>query len=345
MGALLALVELVRLDAVLLVVLTILFVLPKLSFTSTLKLAFFPFLAGSAYLGLNYLFFGHLMPVSGYVKSMGSESVNVLFLKQLLQPHPWWAMFGISLVLATWHGYRVLLRGRSHALPFPEGVVRNANIASTFIIVFAAYQTFFTGWSAWQWYAYPSLLVTVFVMPIWMETLWSRVSERYAALASALLRFSPVLLLTGMAAVLIHDCRKLHLKVDYRYDNYVVANLMNQRFASLPTVAMGDRAGSFAFFYKGNVIQLEGLVGGYELAEAVKNNSLRGYISAHGASYVVSWQSHSDRNFASVLLSIPSPGFSNGPRATLELCADTLLLEHKNDELSLLIWKWPSCGQ
>ena len=128
----------------------------------------------------------------------------------------------------------------------------------------------------------------------------------------------------------------------FPYDNYLIAEELNQRLEQPVIAAMGDRAGSFGYFFKGDVLQLEGLVGEYEILTAIKNNNLMAYMTDFGVELVVSHVGPPLTYDRWTLLN-PLPKLSTGPYADINLCAKTELLRYKTAFSSIYIWQWPSC--
>ena len=68
----------------------------------------------------------------------------------------------------------------------------------------------------------------------------------------------------------------------------MVARQLNDELDPGSTIAMGDCAGSFAWFFEGRVIQLEGLMGDREMLEAIQAGDLERYVMDRAPDYLLS---------------------------------------------------------
>ncbi|MCD6586969.1 MAG: hypothetical protein J7K88_00300, partial [Candidatus Fermentibacteraceae bacterium] len=76
---------------------------------------------------------------------------------------------------------------------------------------------------------------------------------------------------------------------DFRVRNMHIAEELNRVMTDSTLIAMGDRAGSFAYFFRGGVVQAEGLAGNAELINAIKQERLQEYLQQMGVHYILSW--------------------------------------------------------
>ncbi|MCF6305447.1 MAG: hypothetical protein L3J33_08755 [Rhodobacteraceae bacterium] len=85
------------------------------------------------------------------------------------------------------------------------------------------------------------------------------------------------------------------------------------------TVAMGDRAGSFAYAYDGPVYQLEGLVNGVEYLEVLKQgDDLRQHLCAKGISIFVDYEPITDHyDTMNIPVFLPTSSSFPGPVLTV----------------------------
>jgi hypothetical protein len=153
----------------------------------------------------------------------------------------------------------------------------------------------------------------------------------------------------------------------FKYENYLLAQEINRKFPDKPLIAMGDRTGSFAYWYNGNVLQMEGVIGNYELAEAIKRNDLAEYLTKYGVQALLHWcyeydpyhpQYYGDshnfftkiwnpkmdfapaENYAEWDLVTPWPFLSMGPYARLRLYKEDELLRFRHKNGLVYLWKW-----
>jgi hypothetical protein len=99
---------------------------------------------------------------------------------------------------------------------------------------------------------------------------------------------------------------------NFQYQNCALARTLNVELRDSPLVAMGNRVCSFAYFFKGNVLQFEGPVGDHELLEAIRQNTLVAYVFKYGAEYVVSYVGRL-RDYKHWTMLTPLPQFSSDP--------------------------------
>ena len=130
----------------------------------------------------------------------------------------------------------------------------------------------------------------------------------------------------------------------FRYDNYQLAQSLNSSLPLTTTIAMGDHAGSFGYFFHGKVLQLEGLVGDEGLLQAISSNTLMDYLSQFGVDYVLTYWDPPQLDYSDWTLETPLPGFSIGPHGDIILCQETEVLRFVTLYETLYMWKWPSCS-
>ena len=215
-------------------------------------------LCGLAYIAINRHLFGVNLPVSGGIKSLGGFQLNHKLLQQLtsskalhdpLQSLTTYFYLAFAFwLLSGW----LLRRTLSPAL---------RSIMKAYLIgfpVFLVRVLFFSSWRLWIWYDYPVLVGYIGCAPVLLLLLQKR-AERI---------FSHTQLVTASAMIAILAawiCARGLLKtpvpgpLGYFYINHLALD----RYASTlqgQTIAMGDRAGNFAYQYAGGVDQIEGLM-------------------------------------------------------------------------------------
>ena len=134
-----------------------------------------------------------------------------------------------------------------------------------------------------------------------------------------------------------------YLGPSFKYENYLLSQQLNQAFTESVTFAVGDRGGSLGYFFDGKMLQLEGLVGDYNLLEAIESNTLMSYMSEIGVQYVVSYISPPQTDYDTWTMLIPFPEFSSGPYAQIEVCKRSEYLRFEAPNTTFYIWNWPSC--
>jgi len=307
-------------------------------------------LTGGAYLAVNYLYFGHFVPTSGLVKSIGGEAINTRFVHQLLNPmNPegtlWNTYLGLLCIALGYAIHFALRRWRWSGGGPLESEDYVAAIVSVFFLFFTAYQLFGTSWVLWRWYGYPIFLMGIFVVPRVAESALARLAacENLDCIVTALRAVTSLSIVVAMAVIGIRwgNWRR-PTGILFAHDNYLLAKELNGRLKSPVTVGMGDRAGSFAFFFEGQVLQLEGLVGDYDLVRAIEDDTLAAYMAAFDVDYVVSYYVP-PQGYTQWDLLVPHRGHTCGEHAHIRLCRETELMRREMESGTVVVWQWPSC--
>jgi hypothetical protein len=357
LGLILSLIQLARLDAVFLILVILALVLltnrtPN-NLSKPLALGLLPFITGACYLIYNHLVFGHMMPTSGLAKSMRSDSFlfNPKFLAQMTTPNNpvdgmlWVVFSGMFLFSVGFVSWSLFVKLNNREDPLSESEYVPIVVAS-FFIVFTAYQLFRTSWVLWGWYAYPVLLASIFLLPHISERIEQHLKkyDTFRVPVQVITAAVVTLLLIRMSIVGIRwGYWRESIGPSFKYDNYLVAEALNKDVPPPVVFGMGDRAGSFAYFLNGDVLQLEGLVGDYDLLRAIETNTLMDYMSDFGVHYVTSYVEPPSR-YSQWTLFTPSPQLSSGPHAEILLCKQTEFLRFRTQHTTINIWRWPSCG-
>lgn len=246
------------------------------------------------YGGVNLWLFGIPFPVSGMIKSLGSPGLNEALIAQLKGDAPnlsgLWMKFwkiqyiGKQLALLMIISFLLILERADKRL-----VILTISIGIG-LVLFWTKQVFFSSWRLWIWYDYPltmELLLLAAVMANAVAVIRSRRQGRPVVLWA-------VALVTAVGAV-SYTVVKLDAPVqkgvprDFFQVNKIVAEKLNA-MAPGARVAMGDRAGSFAYYYKGPVVQLEGLVNDVQYYEILKSKGdVNKYICSKNVQYFVSY--------------------------------------------------------
>lgn len=278
LGGLLALVGLARLDAALLAVLIGIWAVMEKGKRSALVVFIPGIIAGVSCLAVNRIFFGTWMTVSGSIKASG-PGLNSLFAKQLF-------LFSDPLGFRSPWGLFLLFFVLSFVILFMRNSRPSAKASSAFLLLFTASQLFLSSWRLWYWYAYPAVLFCMFCLPFLLQKLFDsvRIPEKLMNAAFVLL-----LALTIPLAVLWGWHYGGENSDDFRVRNMHIAEELNYLMEDSTLIAMGDRAGSFAYFFHGGVVQMEGLAGNRDLFKSIQQGRLREYLSEMGVDFVVSW--------------------------------------------------------
>jgi hypothetical protein len=237
---------------------------------------------GLMYMGINHHYFGLTMPVSGEVKSLGGMQLNRPLLKLLENPWHIQAELLYLIVLAVPLGIALWPRTTSAM----QRALIGAYIVGT--ICFTMRLFFFSSWIIWPWYGYPLLIGYMACVPVLLQAL----ARRFGGL-----RFSPIAIATITLLFVCAFGLSLWRSVRHRHSgkqNYFLLNdealaayggRLNNRL-----VAMGDRAGNFAFSYGGGVEQIEGLANDREFLTLLRKRAdIKPLLCQRGVQFVVAY--------------------------------------------------------
>ncbi len=210
-------------------------------------------LGGLIYGGVNLAVFGSALPVSSAVKSLGGLQVNHRFIAQMAVEARAFGRHGGGRMLLTLAGCAI---APLVALLAPRGSVARTIGLGTGIggVLFLAKLLFDSSWQIWPWYSFPlvfSLATALHALGPRLDGTGRRVRLSIAALGAVAVG------LVGLRA------GRIALSAPAEEGFYAVNRAgaaQVARITDAAPVAMGDRAGSFAWFYPGPVVQLEGLV-------------------------------------------------------------------------------------
>jgi len=230
------------------------------------------------YAALNHSFMGTPASVSGMIKASGF-GFNRLFAAQLFQ-------LGDPLgVRSPWGLYLLFL-----LLAFPVSFIKNmpsaARVSGVFLISFTLCQLFLSQWRLWYWYAYPAVIFLAFGLPPLLQRLYDRLA--LPARAGSVFAFFLLIVLCGSCFFWGLGYGEVRPD-DFRRRNMLIALELNEILPDIVVVAMGDRAGSFAYFFHGHVVQAEGLAGNADLGSAVRSGTLQHYLHSVGTDFILSW--------------------------------------------------------
>ncbi len=277
-GILMALMGAARLDSVVLGLLILLYVFKSFGKRALLPCMIPGVLFALSYFSLNFAFTGGFISVSSMMKASGF-GFNHLFFNQLF-------LFSDPLGFRSpWGLYLLLL-----AASIPTLIIRRlpdtAKISSLFLILSTAAQLFFSQWRLWYWYAYPAVIFLAFGLPSLLQLIYGKLNFteklRKATCALMLCAVFVLSIYWGLSYGQVEQN-------DFRNRNMLIARELNGLLSDSAVIAMGDRAGSLAYFFQGNVIQSEGLAGNGALVEAIQSGNLEEHLHTLGADYIFSW--------------------------------------------------------
>ncbi len=325
LGVVIALAGLARLDSALMGVFVIFAAAEKGGRKMLLPLALPSVAAGISYLTMNQLLFGTWFSVSGSLKASGF-GLNENFAAQLFSTElqrPW--------------GLYLLMLGPALFCAFGRRISVSARVSGIFMVLFTIVQLFFSRWRLWYWYAYPAVLFLAFgVAPVVdrLYRLFSIPCRIEKTLSSA------VLLITSIAAVYWGLSYARVPENDFRYRNMLIAEELSCTLPSDAVIAMGDRAGSFACFFNGHVIQAERLAGDHALASAVKEQYLEKHLIERGAEYLLSWTGpHGVEEYGSWEIFIPDRAQCAAFNNLLVVYEEHEVARWPEEDMSVFMWK------
>jgi len=308
------------------------------------------FITGCAYLLFNYFTYQHLFPTSGLSKTIQGGWINKAFIDQLVNfKNPEGTAWNLYLVLIfVAIGFIAYYLTNSFGKPKNQQFIENNAIpliVSVFYLLYTSYQLFGTSWVLWRWHLYPIYLMSITVIPFILDKFLARLQQNTKSRipTKKIIAICAVLIFMLMAAIGITagNWQKTQ-KILFPYENYLIAEELNTTLHQPVIFAMGDRAGSYAYFFKGDVLQIEGLVSDYSVIQAIEDNTLEQYMTDFGVQYVIS-QAAPPTNYSSWTLLTPLPKHSAGPKAEIRLCKSSEFLLRETQFEPIFIWKWPSC--
>jgi hypothetical protein len=253
---------------------------------------------GAVYLLANLVLFGAALPVSGEVKSLGGAQFNRHLFEdfgaQIFEPG---AVASLQCAIDSSCGnsdyVRIVLLIPAAALLLifgrPSGLARA--VLLTFLIGIAAYAAklfFFSSWSIWPWYFFP-----VFIGFYGALRSLFQIADRAARRPSAMV-LNAALASLLFALIAIPAGSYLADPPGYDWEGFAVINRRAvARFGAVlghARIAMGDRAGSFAFAYDGPVTQLEGLVEDPSYLKLIaEDGDLKAQLCRRGVRYIAAY--------------------------------------------------------
>jgi hypothetical protein len=253
-----------------------------------------------------------------------------------------WLVYGVSAIIAAAYLVHLLITSRKHPI---ENAFLPACISAA-LLLFTAYELFITRWVLWRWYAWMLVPVSVVLFPHILERViewWGGVREYARSLSSKTWLFA-VFACLALPIVAIRSGLWSYFQAPaFRHENYQLAEYLNDLLPADTVIGMGDRAGSFAYFFHGHTLQMEGLVGEEKLLQAIRDDSLSEYMSGFGVDYVLSYVNPPEEYTRWVLLT-PLPGFTVGSQAGIPLCRAMEALRYSTSYQVYTLWHFPACA-
>jgi len=299
------------------------------------------FLSGFLYAVWNLHVFGIAFPVSGAVKSLGGLQINHPLLHQLAKPgYPASLLLYCSVVLLVVSASVREIRAR-----LPRRFVLAVALG---FALFASRLCFFSSWPLWSWYAYPFLLVYLACFPAVLGALQERTGKLLRPRQRAALAAAAALLVVAFSLPAV-----LHPPAIGATDMYALNQRAVKQFAPLlagARVAMGDRAGNFAYLYSGGVNQLEGLMNDKQYLEVLRaHGDVRAFLCQEDVRYLLSYekdlgnyQSFQVQTIRRQLSQYPAPQITVSRQDELGRAGDLSLFDARkigDDTSYLYLWR------
>lgn len=235
---------------------------------------------GAIYAGLNMWMVGTPLPVSGLVKSLGGLQINHMLLATLAEVMPavWRLLLPAMIALA------VLASAPRGSLPWALALAYPVGLAAYF-----AKLLLWSSWTIWSWYFFPAAIGYVLVVLVAAPLLRTRLAEGSAMLRTALVAAGAMIALV----VVLPATQRATSEKDYTSFRQIYT-LAFERLGNVlagQRIAIGDRAGSFGWMYRGPVTHIEGLVSDKAYFEVLaRGGDVKGVLCRRGVKFLADWE-------------------------------------------------------
>lgn len=251
----------------------------------------------SAYLVINFIYFGVPVPISGLSKSVGNikgenHLIFLTYLERLKRP-----LYLVLILLVLHAGFRL------KAIRYSKEVI---TLLFT-IFIYAAYYALNSGWPVWGWYYWPVMMLAYYLLLEIVYQLNASLTDREITLKKVIC-LGLVVLIMGKSMLNVAGNYVLERSKDMRtaYSRGPVQESFGTKNVELADYihtskipvnsmfAMGDRAGSFGFFV-GNAYQFfhtEGLVNNLAYYQAMSADRGLSYFETFPVNYFIADSGH-----------------------------------------------------
>ncbi|MBD3278101.1 MAG: hypothetical protein GF388_07365 [Candidatus Aegiribacteria sp.] len=356
LGIMMSVIVMTRLDAVLICLLMFMVLILRLKRESEMRtgravvlLVSPPALVILFYVLVNVVFFGTAMSVSGSMKS-SFLTFNGLFARQLfLLSDPLglrspWGLYLLFLILALISCSVYVLKRIKHQEV--NGIWKSpASLSvSIFIVLFTLGYLFNSNWRLWAWYSYPAVLFTVFGLPPILR--WTgRTIDKHLKITFWNPNTNVPAVFAGVGLLILSAIWGYSYPKptsdNFRCMNMAIANQLNNELDPEAIVAMGDRAGSFSYFFDGHVVQMEGLVGNSIMLKFIEKGNLEGFLNSMGVDYVLSYTGPADvTDYEEWGLLVPNSAQSAMKPNTLYVNSNNEIHRWNSGANTVMMWDW-----
>ena len=245
-------------------------------------LTLFLIFAGSAifllpYLIYNYIEFGNIIPVSGYLKSGFPEvKFNDKFNDLLHYRETYFAFTAV--IYLIWYFGKFKINKNKYF--YSCLAVMSAGIISLLI-----YMIFFLNWVIFSWYFITYSLFVSLAVCLPLRYLLTLNFVRTANI----LYFIILIFISfywGFKFFKFYTTGYRHLGGNWNIESYEAAQWTKKNTQPGELFAMKD-AGHFSYFSEREVVNLDGLVNNFEFQDVLKNKSLNSYLKENRVRYIV----------------------------------------------------------
>lgn len=241
-------------------------------------------LCGGAYAFANHYYFGVTMPISGEVKSLGGLQLNWALFRFLGNPNSG----AVKLCYATGVMFIIALFLVRRVSPYVHRPIVIAFLAGS--VIYGIRLAFMSSWVIWAWYDYPLVIGYIACVPSILVMLTNGFQAR--PVYSKLVRVGALAIFVVAAFPLVGDSGNRPSLSSAKLRT-APADLPKAVGAVLDgaRVAMGDRAGSFAYSYPGSVSQLEGLMNDAQYLHILRSKrDVRELLCERKVQFVVAYE-------------------------------------------------------
>jgi hypothetical protein len=237
---------------------------------------------GLFYVAVNYHIFGVALPVSGEVKSLGGLQFNHALFRQLANIHA----ASTQLLYLTFVLLVISIARRQTRSLLPKARVLAFAIG---LLVYCARLSFFSSWQIWSWYDYPLFICYVVCFP----ALLLDAQNVFRRIFSPRQRLIATVAVIGLG-VIFYSRAIVHTRPARTVDVYPINQGAIDEYGPIlggARVAMGDRAGNFAFVYSGGINQLEGLMNDRAYLDVLrKKGDVKALLCQRDVRFVLSYE-------------------------------------------------------
>ncbi|MEO8398859.1 MAG: hypothetical protein ABI550_03480 [Ignavibacteriaceae bacterium] len=236
----------------------------------------------SPYLTYNYLKFGNIIPISGYLKTtfpLYSEPEKLRYIFSYRE-----SIFAFSaFIYFIWFLF-TLKKVRKQSSNIKAFTYYMA-IFALFVMIYFLYTILFLNWVIFSWYfisysIFASLAVSL-PFHYFLKFRKQRLRDVAVIFISALMTVYGIYKIYNL-----YENRFSQAGNNWNIESYNAAEWIKNNTDSNEIFAMRD-AGHFSFFSDRRVINLDGLVNNFEYQEILKNKKLNEYLKKHDVRYLV----------------------------------------------------------